>query len=74
MDMATFIQTTKDMGCRANQVLTLEEGVNPQGPDHQQFWTVLGGQASYQREERTAGLKCLHDFSFRIKFLFQLNL
>ncbi|XP_070700427.1 supervillin isoform X2 [Pempheris klunzingeri] len=47
-DLATFIQTKKDMGCRANQVQTIEEGVNPQGPDTQQFWTILGGQTAYQ--------------------------
>ncbi|XP_029310174.1 supervillin-like isoform X3 [Cottoperca gobio] len=47
-DMATFIQTKKDMGSRANQVQTIEEGVNPQGPDTQQFWTILGGQTAYQ--------------------------
>ncbi|XP_051266659.1 supervillin isoform X2 [Dicentrarchus labrax] len=48
IDLATFIQTKKDMGCRANQVQTVEEGVNPQGPDTQQFWTILGGQTAYQ--------------------------
>ncbi|XP_076003649.1 supervillin-like [Genypterus blacodes] len=48
MDLATFIQTKKDLGCRANQVQTLEEGVNSQGPDMQEFWTILGGQALYQ--------------------------
>ncbi|XP_036941045.1 supervillin isoform X1 [Acanthopagrus latus] len=48
IDLATFIQTKKDMGCRASQVLTIEEGVNPQGPDTQQFWTILGGQTAYQ--------------------------
>ncbi|KAL7387084.1 hypothetical protein ABVT39_018090 [Epinephelus coioides] len=48
VDMATFIQTKKDMGCRANQVQTIEEGVNSQGPDTQQFWTILGGQTAYQ--------------------------
>ncbi|KAI3374663.1 hypothetical protein L3Q82_021233, partial [Scortum barcoo] len=48
MDLATFIQTNKDMGCRANQVQTIEEGVNPQGPDTQQFWMILGGQTAYQ--------------------------
>ncbi|XP_008297838.1 supervillin isoform X5 [Stegastes partitus] len=48
IDLATFIQTKKDMGCRANEVQTIEEGVNPQGPDTQQFWTVLGGQMAYQ--------------------------
>ncbi|XP_071394136.1 supervillin [Centroberyx affinis] len=47
-DLATFIQTKKDLGCRANQIQTVEEGVNPQGPDAQQFWTILGGQATYQ--------------------------
>ncbi|XP_069367293.1 supervillin-like isoform X4 [Paralichthys olivaceus] len=48
IDLATFLQTKKDMGCRANQVQTVEEGVNPQGPDHQHFWTILGGQSAYQ--------------------------
>ncbi|KAM9350022.1 supervillin isoform 2-T2 [Symphorus nematophorus] len=48
IDLATFIQSKKDMGCRANQVQTIEEGVNAQGPDTQQFWTILGGQTSYQ--------------------------
>uniref|UniRef100_A0A4W6BX91 Supervillin n=1 Tax=Lates calcarifer TaxID=8187 RepID=A0A4W6BX91_LATCA len=48
IDLATFIQTKKDMGCRANQVQTIEEGVNPQGPDNQQFWSILGGQTAYQ--------------------------
>ncbi|XP_041848842.1 supervillin-like isoform X2 [Melanotaenia boesemani] len=48
VDLATFIQTKKDMGCRASQVQTIEEGVNPQGPDAQQFWTVLGGQMAYR--------------------------
>uniref|UniRef100_A0A8C2ZSE4 Supervillin n=1 Tax=Cyclopterus lumpus TaxID=8103 RepID=A0A8C2ZSE4_CYCLU len=48
MDLATFIHTKKDMGCRASQVQTIEEGVNPQGPDTQQFWAILGGQAAHQ--------------------------
>nr|XP_057925418.1 supervillin-like isoform X3 [Doryrhamphus excisus] len=48
MDLATFIQTKKDLGCRARKVQTIEEGVNPQSPDSQQFWTILGGQTPYQ--------------------------
>ncbi|XP_024135260.1 supervillin isoform X4 [Oryzias melastigma] len=48
MDLATYIQTKKDMGCRANQLQTVEEGVDPQGADMQQFWTILGGQMPYQ--------------------------
>ncbi|KAM3604897.1 uncharacterized protein V6R79_017682 [Siganus canaliculatus] len=46
-DLATFIQTKKDMGCRANQVQTIEEAA-AQGPDTQQFWSILGGQTTYQ--------------------------
>ncbi|XP_056266573.1 supervillin-like isoform X3 [Pseudoliparis swirei] len=48
MDLATFIQTKKDLGCRASRVQTVEEGVDPQGPDAQEFWTLLGGPAAYQ--------------------------
>ncbi|XP_068461219.1 supervillin isoform X2 [Clinocottus analis] len=48
IDLATFLQTKKDMGCRASRVQTIEEGVDPQGPDAQQFWTILGGQTAYQ--------------------------
>ncbi|KAM8839148.1 supervillin isoform 8-T9 [Synchiropus picturatus] len=48
MDLATFIQSQKDMGCRASRVQTIEEAVGSQGPDAQEFWTVLGGQSSYQ--------------------------
>ncbi|XP_041658712.1 supervillin-like isoform X3 [Cheilinus undulatus] len=48
IDLATFIQTKKDMGCRATQLTTIEEAVNPQSPEAQQFWTILGGQTPYQ--------------------------
>lgn len=54
MDLATFIQSKKDMGCRAKQVLTIEEGVSSQGPETQQFWTILGGQTAYQRKVTSA--------------------
>ncbi|XP_067330432.1 supervillin-like isoform X4 [Channa argus] len=52
IDLATFIQTKKDMGCRADQVQTIEEGVTPPGPETQQFWTILGGQTAYQTAGR----------------------
>ncbi|XP_037313234.2 supervillin-like isoform X1 [Pungitius pungitius] len=48
MDLATFIQTKKDMGCRADRVQTIEEGVDPQGADAQLFWSILGGQTAHQ--------------------------
>lgn len=50
VDLATYIQTQKDMGCKAAHVQTIEEGVNPQGPDAQAFWSILGGHAAYQCE------------------------
>lgn len=50
MDLATYIQTQKDMGCKAGHVQTIEEGVNPQGPDTQAFWSILGGHTAYQCE------------------------
>lgn len=48
MDLASYIQTKKDMGCKASQVHTIEEGVNPQGLNIQEFWAILGGQTAYQ--------------------------
>ncbi|XP_046883521.1 supervillin-like isoform X2 [Hypomesus transpacificus] len=47
-ELAAFIQTKRDLGCRASQIQTIEEGVNPQGPAAQEFWKILGGQATYQ--------------------------
>ncbi|XP_061695454.1 supervillin-like isoform X2 [Syngnathoides biaculeatus] len=48
MDLAMFIQTKKDLGCRATKVRTIEEGVHMESPDCQAFWTILGGQSAYQ--------------------------
>ncbi|CAL9689448.1 unnamed protein product [Knipowitschia caucasica] len=46
MDLASFVQSNKDLGCRANQLQVLEEGVN--SLEAQVFWSLLGGQASYR--------------------------
>ncbi|KAK7944747.1 hypothetical protein WMY93_000475 [Mugilogobius chulae] len=46
MDLASFIQVNKDLGCRATQVQCLEEGEN--SAEAQLFWSLLGGHASYQ--------------------------
>lgn len=45
-DLAKYIQTKKDMGCRASHVQTIKEGVNTQ--DTQEFWKILGGNMAYQ--------------------------
>ncbi|XP_076156195.1 uncharacterized protein LOC143139493, partial [Alosa pseudoharengus] len=47
-ELANFIQTNHDLGCRATEVVTLEEGVNAQGAVATEFWKVLGGLAPYQ--------------------------
>ncbi|XP_065132876.1 supervillin isoform X4 [Paramisgurnus dabryanus] len=47
-ELATFIQLNRDLGCRATQVDTIEEGVNSQSPTAAEFWKILGGPASYQ--------------------------
>ncbi|XP_065098403.1 supervillin a isoform X17 [Paramisgurnus dabryanus] len=47
-ELATFIQTKHDLGCRASYVQTIEEGANTHTPAAKEFWKILGGQASYQ--------------------------
>ncbi|XP_030630520.1 supervillin [Chanos chanos] len=47
-ELATFIHTNHDLGCRAVQVENIEEGVNSQGPAAAEFWKILGGPATYQ--------------------------
>ncbi|XP_066508025.1 supervillin-like isoform X2 [Hoplias malabaricus] len=47
-ELATFIQLNHDLGCRATQVETIEEGMNSQSPAAAEFWKILGGPGSYQ--------------------------
>uniref|UniRef100_A0AAY4AEX8 HP domain-containing protein n=1 Tax=Denticeps clupeoides TaxID=299321 RepID=A0AAY4AEX8_9TELE len=47
-EMAQFIQTKRDLGCRAPYIQTVEEGVNASSPAARDFWKILGGQSSYQ--------------------------
>uniref|UniRef100_H3CLH1 Supervillin n=1 Tax=Tetraodon nigroviridis TaxID=99883 RepID=H3CLH1_TETNG len=47
-DLANYIHSKKDMGCRASHVKTIQEGVDPQAKDAQEFWSILGGKTSYQ--------------------------
>uniref|UniRef100_A0A3B4BKJ7 HP domain-containing protein n=1 Tax=Pygocentrus nattereri TaxID=42514 RepID=A0A3B4BKJ7_PYGNA len=47
-ELATFIQTKHDLGCRASYVQTIEEGINTHSHAAKEFWKILGGQASYQ--------------------------
>ncbi|XP_045066456.1 supervillin isoform X5 [Coregonus clupeaformis] len=47
-ELAQFIQTKRDLGCRANYVELIEEGINTHSYAAKEFWKILGGQASYQ--------------------------
>ncbi|XP_051968239.1 supervillin-like isoform X2 [Xyrauchen texanus] len=47
-ELATFIQTKHDLGCRASYVQTIEEGANTHSHAAKEFWKIIGGQASYQ--------------------------
>uniref|UniRef100_A0A3B3DXN9 Supervillin a n=1 Tax=Oryzias melastigma TaxID=30732 RepID=A0A3B3DXN9_ORYME len=47
-ELANFIQAKRDLGCRANVVQVVEEGVNSYSNSSKEFWNILGGQSSYQ--------------------------
>ncbi|XP_060950128.1 supervillin a [Limanda limanda] len=47
-ELANFIQSKRDLGCRANHVQFIEEAVNTQSHAAKEFWKILGGQSTYQ--------------------------
>ncbi|KAF4076560.1 hypothetical protein AMELA_G00216450 [Ameiurus melas] len=47
-ELATFIQLNHDLGCRAMQVQTIEEGLKLESPAAAEFWKIIGGPANYQ--------------------------
>uniref|UniRef100_A0A8D3BJV4 HP domain-containing protein n=1 Tax=Scophthalmus maximus TaxID=52904 RepID=A0A8D3BJV4_SCOMX len=47
-ELANFIQSKRDLGCRANHVQVIEEGANTLSHAAKEFWKILGGQSSYQ--------------------------
>ncbi|XP_048378039.1 supervillin a isoform X2 [Stegostoma tigrinum] len=47
-ELAAFIQTKRDLGCRAPYVAAIEEGINSHTKTAKEFWRLLGGQSSYQ--------------------------
>ncbi|KAL7373767.1 hypothetical protein ABVT39_014359 [Epinephelus coioides] len=47
-ELANFIQRKRDLGCRANYVQVIEEGVGTNSHAAKDFWKILGGQSSYQ--------------------------
>ncbi|XP_069554175.1 supervillin a isoform X8 [Brachyistius frenatus] len=47
-ELANFIQSKRDLGCRANYVQVVEEGSSTHSHDVKEFWKILGGHSSYQ--------------------------
>ncbi|XP_026869249.2 supervillin isoform X2 [Electrophorus electricus] len=47
-EMAQYVQTKRDLGCKAPQVTVLEEGVNTDSRSAREFWNLLGGQSEYR--------------------------
>ncbi|NXY43875.1 SVIL protein, partial [Ceuthmochares aereus] len=47
-ELATLIQTKRELGCRASYIQTIEEGINTHTHAAKDFWKLLGGQANYQ--------------------------
>ncbi|XP_066136650.1 supervillin isoform X15 [Saccopteryx bilineata] len=47
-ELATLIQTKRELGCRATYIQTIEEGINTHTHAAKDFWKLLGGPTSYQ--------------------------
>ncbi|MED6284128.1 hypothetical protein CHARACLAT_016135, partial [Characodon lateralis] len=47
-ELANFIQSKRDLGCRADYLQMIDEGADTHSHAVQEFWMCLGGQSSYQ--------------------------
>ncbi|KAI2658587.1 Supervillin [Labeo rohita] len=47
-EMAQYVQTKRDLGCKAPQVTILEEGINTDNRSAKEFWSLLGGKTDYR--------------------------
>ncbi|XP_067334100.1 supervillin isoform X2 [Channa argus] len=47
-ELASFIQSQRDLGCKASQVVHLEEGLNSESSLAADFWKLLGGRTQYR--------------------------
>ncbi|XP_069815097.1 supervillin isoform X3 [Dendropsophus ebraccatus] len=47
-ELASIIQTKRELGCRASYVQTIEEGINTHTHSARDFWKLLSGQGEYQ--------------------------
>ncbi|XP_077592059.1 supervillin a [Stigmatopora nigra] len=47
-ELGNFIQSKRDLGCRADRIQVIEEGVDIYSQAAKDFWKTLGGHSSYQ--------------------------
>nr|XP_033787351.1 supervillin isoform X4 [Geotrypetes seraphini] len=47
-ELASLIQTKRELGCRASYVQPIEEGINTHTHAAKDFWKLLSGQTAYQ--------------------------
>ncbi|XP_051796976.1 supervillin isoform X2 [Acanthochromis polyacanthus] len=47
-ELASFIQTQRDLGCQASQVVHLQEDLNSDSSLAADFWSLLGGRTQYR--------------------------
>ncbi|XP_077086358.1 supervillin-like [Siphateles boraxobius] len=47
-EMAQYIQTKRDLGCKAPQITVLDEGINTENRSAKEFWSLLGGKTEYR--------------------------
>lgn len=48
VELARSVQSQRDLGCQASQVIHLEEGVNCDDSLAEDFWRLLGGRRPYR--------------------------
>lgn len=48
VELATYVQSHRDLGCQAPQLLHLEEGLNADSSLAADFWNLLGGRRQYR--------------------------
>ncbi|XP_041812706.1 supervillin isoform X2 [Chelmon rostratus] len=47
-ELASSIQSQRDLGCQASHIVHLEEGLNCDGSLAEDFWSLLGGRTQYR--------------------------
>lgn len=53
-EVTSTILRRRDLGCRASEVVRLEEGLNCDGSLADDFWSLLGGRTHYRGERSTS--------------------